>query len=254
MAGRNRGPRYAVNNGPRGLRDEPRPMIIPGSRPLHPHSMLLEEELEMRIEDEHRFTSENRHLNEECIHIRRELQLVKEECDRISELIPQVRAERVMGERELIQRGLRLESAVRETEPLKSEVAQLRSESQKLNAQQQELSTKCEGLKKDLARAQIENKQLALMRADAENLQQQILRFRDACEYEKRGRLELMEQKQQMEESLLAQRRELERLQAGGTYGILKASSELGEYSRIGFGDAYPVTWGSYDRQGAPRY
>lgn len=252
MAGRNRGPRYAVNSGPRGLRDEPRPLIMPGSRPLPPHPSVLEDELEMRHEDERRLVSDNRRLADDCLHLQRELNLLKEDINRVGQAIPQVRAEKVIQERELIQNGLKLESELRAFEPLRSEVAKLKAESEKLNASRQELSAKAQGLSKDLARVQTENKQLTLMRADAEVLHQEIMRVREAFEYEQKARLEQMEQKQLMEKNLLSLHRELEKLQAGGTYSGLKGSTDLGYTST--FGDTYRSTWGSYDRQGPPRY
>ncbi|PIA39730.1 hypothetical protein AQUCO_02600288v1 [Aquilegia coerulea] len=212
MAGRNRAPRYTASNGPRGFRDGPRPVMTQGSRPLPLHPALLEEELEIRREDMRRIASENRHLADDHMMLRRELAAAQDEIQRLGQVIPQLRADKELQARELIQKGLKLESELRATEPLKSEVMKLRAESEKLSTVRQELSTKVQGLTKDLTRLQAENKQLPMMRADVDALHQELNRAREAIEYEKKANVEQMEQKQAMEKNLISLARELEKL------------------------------------------
>ncbi|KAF9593198.1 hypothetical protein IFM89_020494 [Coptis chinensis] len=262
MAGRNRAPHYPVNSSHRNFRDGLRHVINPRPRLLPPHPAVLEEELEIQWEEMRRMASENRHLADDHLIIRSELAAAKDEIYRLGQLIPQLRADKELQARELIQKGLKLESELRATDPLKAEVLQLRAESLKFNALRQELSAKVQGLNKDLTRVQAENKQLPMMRANVDGLHPELIRAREAFEYEKKANLEQMEQKQVMEKNLITLARELEKLRAelssdqraraiGGIYALSKGSSEMG-YTGTAFGDGYHGAWGAYDGRGPP--
>ncbi|KAF8407817.1 hypothetical protein HHK36_006953 [Tetracentron sinense] len=265
MAGRNRMPRRPVNDGFRGIRNVPRPVLNRRPVPLPHHSAALEEELDIQHEEIQRILSENRHLADDHLILQRELAATKEEIHRLNQIIPNLRADREAQTRMLIERGLKLEAEVRATEPLKAEVLQLRAESQKLNALRQDLSAQVQGLTQDLTRVQADNQQLIAMKADIDGLHQGLVRTRTAFEYEKKANTEQAEQKQAMEKNLISMAREVENLRAGqlssekrgrglggGGYGMLKGSPELG-YSGGAFDDGYSGTWGPYDKRGPLR-
>ncbi|KAL5726159.1 hypothetical protein ACHQM5_009227 [Ranunculus cassubicifolius] len=252
MAGRNRGPRYPLSNDSRVFRDVPRAL------PMSSHPARLEDEIQIHREENRRLVSENRHLADETVILRRELVATKDEIQRLDQIIPQVRADKELHARELIQNGLKLESQLRDFEPLKVESLQLRAEFEKLNASRQELSAKVQSLTKDLTRLQTENKQLPLLGIDIDGLRQELTRARMAFEYEKKANLELMERKQAMEKNINSMGHELEKLQAenargyGGAYGALKGMSDLG-YTGSAYGDSYAGNWSAYDTRGPPR-
>ncbi|XP_019054237.1 PREDICTED: protein FLX-like 3 [Nelumbo nucifera] len=265
MAGRNRMPRHPVNDGFRGFHDGPRPLLNRGPGPLPLHPAALEEELEIQHEDIRRLLIENQHVADDNIILQRELTAAKDEIHRLNQVIPKLRADKEAQARELIERGLKLESELRAAEPLKVEVLQLREETQKLNALRQDLTAQVQGFTKDLAQLQAENKQLHVMRADIDGLRQELVRARTAFEYEKKANEEQVEQKQAMEKNLVSMAREIEKLRAehlnaekrarglgGMSYGMLKTSSELG-YPGGAYGDTYGGAWGPYDTRGSTR-
>ncbi|GFZ16141.1 hypothetical protein Acr_25g0005500 [Actinidia rufa] len=144
MAGRNRLPRQPEDF--RGFRDGPRPVMHrgPGPFPLPPAA--LEEELELQYRDMQRILAENRHMIDENVIMQRELAAAKDEIHRLGQIIPNLRADREVQARELIERGLKLEAELRTVEPLRTEVIQLRAEAQKLNALRQDMSSQVQTL------------------------------------------------------------------------------------------------------------
>uniref|UniRef100_A0A5B6ZSU0 Protein FLX-like 3 n=1 Tax=Davidia involucrata TaxID=16924 RepID=A0A5B6ZSU0_DAVIN len=213
MAGRNRIPRDAFDNR-RGYPPGGHLVRGPLSRPVPPHPALLEEELEMQHVEIRTLLGENRRLVEDRIALQRELGAAKEELHRMNLAIADIRAEQELHSRELIERGLKLESDLRATEPLKNEAVQLRAEVQKLNTIRQDLAGQVQTLTQDLAKLKADNQQIPLLRADIDGLHQELLRARTAIDYEKKANIELMEQKQAMEKNLVSMAREVEKLRA----------------------------------------
>ncbi|GMI93731.1 FLX-LIKE 3 [Hibiscus trionum] len=237
MAGRNRFPREAFN-GRRGY---------PPERPFHrgppppqrpPHPALLEEELEMQHAEIRRLLSDNSRLVEDRMAIRQELGAAKDEIHRLNLVIGEIRAEQELHSRGLIDKGLKLEADLRATEPLKKEAVQLRAEVQKLNNVKQELTGQVQTLKQDVARLQADNQHISVLRAEIDGLHQELMRARNAIDYEKKSNIELMEQRQAMEKNMVSMAREVEKLRAelaimdgrpwaaGGPYGMNFNSSE----------------------------
>ncbi|XP_057477255.1 protein FLX-like 3 [Actinidia eriantha] len=264
MAGRNRLPRQPEDF--RGFRDGPRPVMHrgPGPFPLPPAA--LEEELEIQYRDMQRILAENRHMIDENVIMQRELAAAKDEIHRLGQIIPNLRADREVQARELIERGLKLEAELRTVEPLRTEVIQLRAEAQKLNALRQDMSSQVQTLTNDLTRLKAENKQVDSLKADIDGLHKELLEVRRAFEYEKKANEEQVEQKQAMEKNLVSMAREIEKLRAeelsvdrrarglgAGGYGMLNGSPEM-RYAGSAYGDIYGGgAWGSYDKRGPPR-
>ncbi|CAK7356846.1 unnamed protein product [Dovyalis caffra] len=231
MAGRNRIPREVYNDR-RGFLIE-RPFIRGPPMPQPPpHPAFLEDELEMQHGEIRRLLGDNRRLIEDRMALQQELGAAKEELHRMNIVIAEIRAEQDVHSRELIEKGLKLEADLRATEPLKNESVQLRVEIQKLNNAKQELLGQVQTLKLDVARLQADHQQIPLLRGEIEGLHQELMRARAAIEYEKKANIELVEQRQSMEKSMVSMAREVEKLRvelassdkrpwnAGGTYGM----------------------------------
>ncbi|CAH1442470.1 unnamed protein product [Lactuca virosa] len=253
MAGRNRYPR----ENHRGYPPEGPPSRIPMSRPMPPHPIMLEEELEIQHHEIRRLLGENRRLVDDRIALQQELGAAREELRRMNIAISDIQAENEMHSRQLIERGLKLEADLRATEPLKKEAAQFHGEVERLNSIRHDLSGQVQTLTKDLAKLQAENKQLPALRAEVEGLHKELMHVRVAIDYEKKASAELMNQKQSMEKNLVSMAREVEKIRAeltnsdsrswgaGGSYRMNYGNPD-GNYSRA-YGDGYVRPMGAGD-------
>lgn len=257
MAGRNRYPREVYDNR-HGYPPPGPPSRGPMARPLPPHPAMLEEELEMQHHEIRRLLGENRRLVEDRIALQRELGAAREELRRMNIAIADIEAENEMHSRQLIENGLKLEADLRAAEPLKKEAAQLHAEVKRLSSIRHDLSGKVQMLKKDLTKLQIDNEQLPALRAERERILQELMHARAAIDYEKKGGIELMEQRQAMEKNLVSMAREVEKLRAeltntdvgpwgaGGSYGMQYGGSD-GRFPPH-YGDVYGAHLGAADK------
>ncbi|KAL0415111.1 UNVERIFIED_CONTAM: protein FLX-like 3 [Sesamum latifolium] len=230
----------------------------PLARPMPTHPAILEEELEIRHVELRRLLGDNRRLVEDRIALERELTAAKEELRRMNLAIADMRAEQELQTRELIERGLKLEADLRATEPLKNEAAQLHAEIQILNAMRQDLSGQVQTLSQDLAKLRAENQQIPVLRNEIDALHQELLRARNAIDYEKNANIELMEQRQAMEKNLVSMAREVEKLRselanagarawnAGGPHGMSFSNPDAGFPAP--YGDGYGIRQGAVDK------
>ncbi|XP_030526247.1 protein FLX-like 3 isoform X2 [Rhodamnia argentea] len=255
MAGRNRVLREPFSSR-RGYPPEgPYVRGPPLPRPPPPPA-LLEEELEMQHAELRRVLADNRRLVEDRIALQRELGAAKEEIHRMNLVIGDIRAEHDIHSREFIEKGLKLEADLRAAEPLKKEAGQLRAEVQKLNNVKQDLAGQVQNLTQDVARLKAENKQISLLRAEIDGLNQELMHARSTVEYERKANIELVEQRQAMENTLVSMAREVEKLRAelaagdvrswgagGGPYGR-KFNTGEGSFAAP-YGDGYGVHLGS---------
>ncbi|XP_026659652.1 protein FLX-like 3 [Phoenix dactylifera] len=277
MAGRGRVPRN-VNDGRRGYPDMPEGPFVRGPVPRPPHPALYEE-LELQQIEIRRLLADRHAFVEDRAALQQELMAAKEEIHRMNMVIADIRADKEVHCRELIEKGLKLESDLRATEPLRKEAIQLRAEIQKLKVMRQDLVGQVQTLQQELTRAQADNKQITILRSEIDGLRQELMRARTAFEYEKKGNIELMEQRQAMENNLVSMAREIEKLRAdlatidgrpwaaGGAYGKILGSPE-GPFPPS-FGDNYnlhsgvdkdPVyggrsgPWGAFDKSRPGRH
>nr|XP_043624311.1 protein FLX-like 3 [Erigeron canadensis]XP_043624312.1 protein FLX-like 3 [Erigeron canadensis]XP_043624313.1 protein FLX-like 3 [Erigeron canadensis] len=226
------------------------------ARPMPPHPAILEEELEMQHHEIRRLLSENRKLVEDRVALQRELGAAREELRRMNNAVGDIQVETERSSRQLIEKGLKLEADLRASEPLKKEAAQLHSEVKRLSSIRHDLTGKVQMLKKELAKLQIDNDQLPGLRVEHEKVLQELMHARDAIDYEKKGGIELMEQRQAMEKNLVSMAREVEKLRAeltntdvgpwiaGGSYGMQFGSSD-GRFSS--YRDGYDTHLGAAD-------
>ncbi|KAI3716351.1 hypothetical protein L6452_23626 [Arctium lappa] len=225
---------------------------------MPPHPAMLEEEFEMQHHEIRRLLGENRRLVEDRIALQQELGAAREELRRMNIAIADIQAEKEIHSRQLIENGLKLEADLRATEPLKNEAAQLHADVERLNSLRHDLSGQVQILKKDLAKLQADNKQLPALRAEHERLHQDLMHARAAIDYERKGGIELMEQRQAMEKNLVSMAREVEKLRAeltntdvgpwgaGGSYGMKYDNSD-GRFPPP-YGDGYGVHLGAADK------
>ncbi|KAG8380084.1 hypothetical protein BUALT_Bualt07G0156800 [Buddleja alternifolia] len=231
MAGRNGFTREAFDHR-RGY--PPAGLVARGplARPVPPSPIVFEEELQIQQVELRRLLEENRRLVDDRIALERELIAAREELRRMNLAIADMRSERELQSRDLIERGLKMEADLRATEPLKNEVAQLRAEIQRLNAIKQDLSGKVQDLSQDCGKLLAVNQQIPFLSVELDGLHQEMLRARAAVDYEKNAKVQLMAQKQVMEKKLVAMAREVEKLRselansgarawnAGGPHGM----------------------------------
>ncbi|KAF3655200.1 Protein FLX-like 3 [Capsicum annuum] len=256
MAGRNRIPREAFDNR-RGYPAEGHIARGPMPRPM-PLPALLEEELEIQNIEIRRLLGENRSLVEDRVVLQRELGAAKEELHRMNLAISDIQADHEVRSRELIERGLKLEADLRATEPLKNEAKQLRIEVQKLNIIKHDLTGQVQTLTKDLAKLQADSQQIPHLKAEIGGLHQELLRARSAIEYEKKAKVELMDQRQAMETNMVTMAREIEKLRAelsnsdgrawaaGGSYGMRYGRHDASFPAP--YGEGYGVHMGAADK------
>ncbi|XP_071693636.1 protein FLX-like 3 [Rutidosis leptorrhynchoides] len=275
----------------RGSRDGLIPVVhrVPG--PLPPHPAILEEELELQHHDIQRIMADNGLVVEENVSLQRELTAVKDEIHRLGQIIPKLHADREARARDLIDRGRKLESELRETEPLRADVSHLRAEAQKLNSLRQELSNQVQALTKDTSRLKAENEQVVAFKTGIDGMHKDLVDMRRDYDMLKKTNEEHMIQKEAMEKNLISMAREIEKLRGeqmrarglgGGGYGLLSVSPDMrhpgGGYGDLygggggsggggvgggsggGYGDVYGggggggVGLGSYDYRGLPRH
>lgn len=210
MAGRHRIVRQYYDE-PRGFRDGP-PLPLARPRPISPRR--LEEELSSRRGEMRRIRDDNQHLVDEIVGLRQAMPRMKEDLHASSQAIPKLRAEKELESRELTQRNLKLEAELRFLEPLRQDALQLRSEAGKLQSLRQELTAKVQGLSKELEHQNSENQRIPAMIAERDDLRQELIRTREALEYEKKAKPELTAQVQAMEKDLVAMAQEAEKLRA----------------------------------------
>lgn len=239
-----------------------------------PHPAQLEEEIEIRNADIRRLLADNNVLAEDRHVLQRELGLARDEIQRLNFIIKDIQTERDAHNREMIEKGLKLEAELRAVEPLRNEVVVLRNEVQKVSAVKEELAGQVKNLSHELSRAQADNKQVPAMRGEVDALRQEVMHARTALEYEKKANAELFEQRQSVEKNLISMAREIEKLRAeagskaaapwatgGGPYGV-KLSPERnfppsygdGYGLHLGMADKAPLygatsaSWGAYDK------
>ncbi|KAL5579508.1 hypothetical protein UlMin_011950 [Ulmus minor] len=282
MAGRNRIHREPMNDRRGHPLEGPYVRGPPLHRPLPPHPAILEEEIEMQHAEIRRLLADNRRLVDDRVAFQRELGAAKEEIHRLNLAMADIRAEEDLRSRELYEKGRKLEADLRATEPLKNEAIQLRAEVTKLNNLRQELSSQVQSLNQELGKLQADNQQIPHMKAEIDGLRQELMHARAAVDFEKKANIELVEQRQAMENNLLSMAREVEKLRAEltsidsrpwgaggptGPYGM-KFSSPEGSFPAP-YGDGYgfhmrvpdkgpfygpgPASWGGPEKPRMPR-
>ncbi|KAI3789782.1 hypothetical protein L2E82_02586 [Cichorium intybus] len=225
--------------------------------PMPRHPAMLEEELEIQHHEIRRLLGENRRLAEDRIALQQELGATREELMRMNIAISDIQQDNEIHSRQLMENNLKVEADLRSIEPLKNEAIQLHEEVKRLNSIRHDLSGQVKIFKKDIGKLQDDNKHLPGLKTEHEGLHQELMHARAAVDYEKKGGVELMEQRQAMEKNLVSMAREVEKLRAeltnidvgkwdaGGSYGM--AFGRDGYGAHLGGGDQGPWYGSSSD-------
>ncbi|KAG2623407.1 hypothetical protein PVAP13_3KG059600 [Panicum virgatum] len=180
----------------------------------HPHPAFLEEELESQELELRRLLADNRALAEERADLNRELQAGKDELRHLNVIISDITAEKESYISKLVDKKRKLEAELRENEHLRDEIVQLRGEIEKLVAARKELSAEAASLMEDLTRERSVKHQLPMLKAELDGLQQELFHVRTACELERKGNFELVEQRKGMEKNMISMAQEIEQMRA----------------------------------------
>ncbi|XP_010462362.1 PREDICTED: protein FLX-like 3 [Camelina sativa] len=250
MSGRNRIHRDSYHDHRRDLPPE-RPFLRGPPPLLQPPPPSLLDDLQIQEVEIRRLLNDNHRLAEDRMVLERELGSAKEELHRMNLMISDLRAEQDLRSREFSEKRHKLEGDVRAMESYKKEASQLRAELQKLNDVKRGLSGDVQILRKDLGKLQSDNKQIPGMRAEVKDLQKELMLARDAIDYEKKEKFELMEQRQTMEKNMVSMAREVEKLRAelatvdsrpwgfGGSYGINYNNMDVAYRGSYGENDSF---------------
>ncbi|KAK3119096.1 hypothetical protein QOZ80_9BG0713740 [Eleusine coracana subsp. coracana] len=239
-----------------------------------PHPAVLQEEFELQEVELRRLLADNRALVEERDLLHREVQAGKEEVHSLNGIIAHINTEKEDYISKLVDKRKKLEAELRATEPLQDEVVQLRSEVDKLVAVRKELSAEASSLMQELAREKSGNRQLPVLKAEIDDLRQEIVHVRTACALEQKGNFELVEQRKAMEKNMNSMAQEIDQMRTelakfevrpwgtGGSYGIQMDSPEV--TFAASYGDSYNIhvgasekgpllppqssSWGKYDK------
>lgn len=238
-----------------------------------PHPAVLEEEIELHEVEFRRLMADRHALAEERMELHRELQDRKEEARHLHMIIAEINGKKEAYITELVDKRRKLEAELRANEPLRDEVLHLRGEIEKLLAARKELSAKAASIMQELNRDRSDKQQLPMLKAEIDDLQQELTHIRNACESEQKGNFELVEQRKAMEKSMVSMSQEIQQMRAelasfdgrpwgtGGAYGMKLGSPEATFSTQ--YGDKYNIhagvsdkgpshppesSWGTYDK------
>lgn len=206
--------------------------------PFPPFEMLPPPEvMEQKIAAQHgemqRLATENQRLAATHGTLRQELAAAQHELQLLHAHIGAVKAEREQQMRGLVDNIGKMETELKDAEPVRLELQQARVEAENLLVTRQELVSKIHQLSQDLHRAQVDVQQIPALMSELEGLRQEYQRCRVSYDYEKKLFHDHLEQLQTMEKNYITMSRELEKLRseltktanvdirnvAGGPYG-----------------------------------
>lgn len=149
------------------MRGAPRPLPV-----------VLQEEFELQEVELRRLLADNRALVEERDGLHRDVQGLKDEVHHLNGIIAQITTGKEDYNSKLVDKRRKLEAELRATEPLRDEVVQLRGELDKLVAVRKELSAEAASLMQELVREKSGNQQLPMLKAEIDDLRQEIVHVR----------------------------------------------------------------------------
>ncbi|KAL3568246.1 hypothetical protein D5086_030897 [Populus alba] len=204
--------------------------------PFPPFEMLPPPEvMEQKIAAQHgemqRLATENQRLAATHGTLRQELAAAQHELQLLHAHIGAVKAEREQQMRGLVDNIGKMETELKDAEPVRLELQQARVEAENLLVTRQELLSKIHQLSQDLHRAQVDVQQIPALMSELEGLRQEYQRCRVSYDYEKKLFHDHLEQLQTMEKNYITMSRELEKLRSeltktanvdirnGGPYG-----------------------------------
>lgn len=236
MAGRNRGPPFAMKGAPhaglppgheppygRNLGPVPHPAFLDEMREsqfrmdhrhLPPHPAIIEERLAAQHQDIQALLADNQRFAATHVALKQELEAAQHELQRTDHIARAMHAEKDMQMRELVDNAVKLEQELHGVEAMRAELMKLHADIKDLTADRQKLTAQVQAMSQEMGRATAELQQIPAVKAEIEGLKQELLRARATIEYEKKGYAENYEHGQMMEKKLVTMARELEKLRA----------------------------------------
>lgn len=283
MSGRNRGPPPLPMKGPphagllppvheppyaRGLGPmPPHPAFLDeirethyglGPRGLPSHPAIIEERLAAQLQDIQVLLADNQRLAATHVALKQELEAAQHELQRMVHYADSLRVEKDVQMREMYEKSVRLEANLRGVEAMRAELVKVNADIKQLSAVRQDLTGQVQVMNQDLARFTGELQRAPALKAEIENVKQELQRARAAIEYEKKGYAENYEHGQVMEKKLISMARELEKLRAeianaekrsraavgSGVNPVAGYNANYGNPEAGYTGNTYPVNYG----------
>ncbi|XVF04443.1 hypothetical protein REPUB_Repub05bG0083300 [Reevesia pubescens] len=185
-----------------------------GPRGLPPHPAIFEERLAAQLQEIQGLLADNQRLAATHVALKQELEAAQYELQRMAHYADSLRMEKDVQMREMYEKSVRLEVDLRGVEAMRAELVKVNADTKQLNAVRQDLTGQVQIMSQDLARLTGELQQAPALKAEIENVKQELQRARAAIEYEKKGYAENYEHGQVMEKKLISMARELEKLRA----------------------------------------
>ncbi|KAJ3684445.1 hypothetical protein LUZ61_013609 [Rhynchospora tenuis] len=202
------------------------------SPPPRPHPYVLQEELDILHSDLRKMALDRRAIIEDRAALERDLDAGKEELHRLKLLMAQIRSEKETYIAQLVMKARRLEVDLREMRLLREEVMALPGEIERVTVGRKEMAGKLESLSKDVARARAENEQMSVLTKEIDVVSKEIMHVRSMVEEEKKANMEIEDQRDSVEKSMVSMAREIDHLRAE------LADSEARQWGQPG-GDPY---------------
>ncbi|KAL5198020.1 hypothetical protein ABZP36_001532 [Zizania latifolia] len=252
--------------------------------PGPPHVVAaLEERLGADIEEAHALLDQNQRLAATHVALVQEVSAVRHELGCTARGLAAAQEESDIRLREVYERSMKMEAELRAVEEMRAELAHVRQDIQKLGLARQELMDQVQGITQDLARSAVELQQVAVLKAEIQEIRHETQHLRSGIEAEKKGYADSYEQGQEMQKKLILVASEVEKLRAEvanaekrslsalpggnqvyvGSYGNPKAAYAANPYnagyginqantadsgSQYGSGSTH-ASWGLYDMQ-----
>ncbi|XVF20368.1 hypothetical protein REPUB_Repub11eG0192100 [Reevesia pubescens] len=177
---------------------------------------VIHHHLEDRITIQHReiqsLLLDNQRLVASHLALKQDLALAQQELRHLSAAAANVKSERDAEVREVYERSLKMDAESRVVDAMCAELARVRADVQKFTVDRQALTAQLEAVNDELAKSRAEAKQLPVIKADMEAVQQEIHKGRTAIEHEKKTRASNLEQRQILEKNITIVAREIEKL------------------------------------------
>ncbi|XP_019160019.1 PREDICTED: protein FLX-like 1 isoform X3 [Ipomoea nil] len=183
-------------------------------RQIAPHPAILEEHLAAQHEDIQGLLVDNQRLAATHVALKEELEVTQFDLQRTDQYARALYAENDMQIRELYEKSAKMEMDLQSVEVMRVELMRVRADVKDLNAAKQELTTELQGMTQDLTRMNADMQRTPVIKAEIENLRQELQRSRAAIENEKKGYAANYEHGQVMQKNLHSMSRELEKLRA----------------------------------------
>ncbi|CAH9090995.1 unnamed protein product [Cuscuta epithymum] len=183
-------------------------------RQIPPHPAILEDHLAAQHAEIQRFLLDNQRFSATHVALKEELEVTQFDLQRTDQYARALYDETGMQIRELHEKSAKMEMDLQAVEVMRVELMRVRADIKGLNAEKQGLTAEIQGMTQDLTRMNEDLQKTPAIKAEIENLRQELQRSRAAIENEKKGYAANYEHGQLMQKNFLSMSRELEKLRA----------------------------------------